>query len=142
MKTQTIFLASLIVSSLALPAAAQEGHPKHWGYQGEVGPEHWQEFESDFGTCSSGRNQSPVDLASFIEADLPQIASLTAPRPLWLYRVPEERVGFSSRRYYDWTRRSFQSLGEQEALRMSTAAAPDAAVLVEWLRKRMRRARR
>ena len=73
MKAQTL-LAGLLVSSLALPIAAQEGHPKHWGYQGEVGPQHWQEFESDFGTCSSGRNQSPVDLGSFIEADLPRIA--------------------------------------------------------------------
>lgn len=73
MKAQPI-LASLFIASLALPAAAQEGHPKHWGYEGEVGPDHWQQFEADFGICSSGRNQSPVDLGSFIEADLPQIA--------------------------------------------------------------------
>jgi hypothetical protein len=75
-------------------------------------------------------------------ADVPQIASLVAPRPLWLYRVPEERVGFSSRRYYDWTRRTFQSLGEQEALRMATGAAPDAHALAEWLSRRIRRAKR
>lgn len=68
------YLAGMLTISLALPAAAQEGvHPLHWGYAGEVGPEHWAQFESDFGVCSSGRNQSPIDLGNFIEADLPAI---------------------------------------------------------------------
>jgi len=74
MKTRSL-LASLFIVSLALPTAAQEGgHPPHWGYAGEVGPEHWAEFESDFGACTSGRNQSPIDLDNFIEAELPRIA--------------------------------------------------------------------
>lgn len=74
MKTQSR-LAGLLLASLTLSSMAQEGgHPKHWGYAGEVGPEHWQEFESDFGVCSSGRNQSPIDLNNFIEAELPRIA--------------------------------------------------------------------
>ena len=75
-------------------------------------------------------------------ADVPQIASLVAPRPLWLFRVPEERVGFASRRYYDWTRRSYQSLGEPDALKMSTRTLPDIPSLAEWLERRSRRARR
>jgi len=70
----TTRITGLLLLSLGLQVSAQEGHPRHWGYQGEVGPEHWQEFESDFGVCSSGRNQSPVDLRNFIEADLPRIA--------------------------------------------------------------------
>lgn len=69
----TTRITGLLLFSLGLQASAQEVHPKHWGYQGEVGPEHWQEFESDFGECSSGRNQSPIDLRNFIEADLPRI---------------------------------------------------------------------
>ncbi|WP_368564674.1 carbonic anhydrase [Pseudoxanthomonas sp. UTMC 1351] len=74
MKTQPR-LAGLLLASLALSSTAQEGgHPKHWGYAGEVGPEHWAEFESDFGECNSGRNQSPIDLSNFIEAELPKIA--------------------------------------------------------------------
>jgi dienelactone hydrolase len=75
-------------------------------------------------------------------ADVPQIASLVAPRPLWLYRVPEERVGFSSRRYYDWTRRSFQSLGEPDALKMSTGPLPASSLLTDWLEGRIKRAKR
>lgn len=74
--------------------------------------------------------------------DVPQIASLVAPRRLWLYRVPEERVGFSSRRYYDWTRRTYQSLGEQDALTLSTRGEPEAAEILDWLSTRPRRSKR
>ena len=59
-----------------------------------------------------------------------------------LYRVPGERVGFSSRRYFDWTRRTFQSLGEEESLEMSTKGTPEAGPLAEWLVQRIRRANR
>lgn len=75
-------------------------------------------------------------------ADVPQIASLCATRPLWLYRVPAGRVGFSSRRYFDWTRRNYQAFGDEEALTLSTAGRPEADVLAEWLSKRLRRARK
>lgn len=74
MKTQSL-LGGVLVACLAMPAIAQEGgHPPHWGYAGEVGPDHWAEFESDFGECSKGRNQSPIDLDDFIDAELPEIA--------------------------------------------------------------------
>jgi hypothetical protein len=72
-------------------------------------------------------------------ADVPQLASLVAPRPTWLWRVPGDRVGFSSRRYFDWTRRTYQSLGAEEALRMEDEAAPLVAEVVEWLRVRWRK---
>jgi len=75
-------------------------------------------------------------------ADVPQIASLVAPRRLWLYRVPEERVGFSSRRYYDWTRRTYQSLGEPDALVLSTRGEPEPAELIDWLATKPRRVKR
>lgn len=72
-------------------------------------------------------------------ADVPQMASLVAPRPLWLFDVPAERVGFSSRRYYDWTRRTYQSLGDEEALKMSSDPDPDPAALLAWLEPRLKR---
>lgn len=71
-------LAGIALLFLGLPVLAQENapgqHPKHWGYEGEVGPSHWQEFGSDFGMCSTGKNQSPVDLDNFVEAVLPPLA--------------------------------------------------------------------
>jgi dienelactone hydrolase len=72
-------------------------------------------------------------------ADVPQLASLSAPRPLWLARVPAERAGFSSRRYYDWTRRTYQSLGAEEALRMDTGALPGAVDMMRWLQQIFKR---
>lgn len=67
-------IAAVLFAATAVPASTQEaGAPPHWGYEGEVGPDHWAQFESDFGACSSGRNQSPIDLDRFIDADLPPI---------------------------------------------------------------------
>ena len=67
-------LGAAVLALISVSTSAQEaGHPAHWGYAGEVGPEHWAEFESDFGACSSGRNQSPIDLTGFINAELPAI---------------------------------------------------------------------
>lgn len=34
----------------------------HWGYEGEVGPEHWGELNPDWALCSTGEEQSPVDI--------------------------------------------------------------------------------
>jgi carbonic anhydrase len=63
------------LTALALMAgAAQAGHAVHWGYQGEEGPATWGQLSPDYATCASGRNQSPVDLKGFIEAELPPLA--------------------------------------------------------------------
>src|SRR5262249_55889128 len=72
-------------------------------------------------------------------ADVPQIASLAAPRPLCLYHVPAERTGFSSRRYFDWTRPTYQSLGAEEALRMETEVVPRPEEALSWLQRHLRR---
>ena len=44
----------------------------HWTYAGKLGPEHWSTLDAKFSACA-GRNQSPVDLSRFIEAQLPPI---------------------------------------------------------------------
>ena len=45
----------------------------HWGYAGEAGPAHWGELDPKFAACASGVNQSPIDIASTIDAELPPI---------------------------------------------------------------------
>ncbi|MDG6774145.1 carbonic anhydrase family protein [Thiomicrorhabdus sp. ZW0627] len=42
--------------------AAKQNHVVHWGYSGEGRPEKWGDLSSDFATCNTGRNQSPIDL--------------------------------------------------------------------------------
>ncbi len=48
-------------------------HAAHWGYEGQEGPAHWAELNPDWALCGQGRNQSPIDLAGFIEAELPPL---------------------------------------------------------------------
>ena len=43
---------------------------QHWRYEGEAGPQNWGKLDPNFRVCASGKNQSPIDLKGFIEADL------------------------------------------------------------------------
>ncbi len=49
-----------------------EGKVK-WGYTGKIGPVYWGSLSPEFEMCSKGKNQSPIDLKGFIEADLPEL---------------------------------------------------------------------
>jgi carbonic anhydrase len=44
----------------------------HWAYSGAEGPEHWAKLSPDYAACN-GKNQSPINLAGLIEADLKPI---------------------------------------------------------------------
>jgi carbonic anhydrase len=35
----------------------------HWTYAGEDGPEFWGELSSEYASCKTGRNQSPIDIS-------------------------------------------------------------------------------
>ncbi|MEH6516096.1 MAG: carbonic anhydrase family protein [Halioglobus sp.] len=63
-------VALCVMSPLALQAA--EGKP-HWAYDGEHGPKHWGKLSPDYVLCEAGVNQSPVDIVSALETDLPAI---------------------------------------------------------------------
>jgi carbonic anhydrase len=43
-----------------------------WSYSGKTGPENWAKLSPEFSDCA-GRNQSPIDLKDFVEAQLPPI---------------------------------------------------------------------
>lgn len=44
-------------------AAADQPHEaKHWGYEGETGPEKWSELAPENAVCSAGSSQSPIDI--------------------------------------------------------------------------------
>jgi carbonic anhydrase len=64
----------LALASLCMSLAAQPPqHAPHWEYTGDDGPTHWSTLAPEFAACA-GRNQSPIDLDNFIEAELPPIA--------------------------------------------------------------------
>lgn len=69
MKKSALFLTSLF----AVSGGSHAGGGAHWGYSGPEGPEHWGSLSPDYVACSTGRNQSPVDVSHTIEADLADI---------------------------------------------------------------------
>ncbi|MDI4635275.1 carbonic anhydrase family protein [Pelomonas sp. V22] len=46
----------------------------HWGYAGDIGPEHWAELKPEFRACAIGTRQSPIDIREGIKVDLAPIA--------------------------------------------------------------------
>lgn len=83
--------ASLMLSALAMAAltaafvdppeadeAKKPAHPAHWSYGGEGGPERWGELAPENKSCSTGAQQSPIDLAGALTA------SVDAPHPHWV----------------------------------------------------------
>ena len=68
MKTRLFAAGIMLFSSTAFSA---EG--VHWEYSGEAGPDNWAKLSPEFSACT-GKNQSPINLTGFIEAELDPIA--------------------------------------------------------------------
>ncbi len=64
-KALVAFCAFATISSYASQGS-------HWGYSGQEGPKNWAALSADNFACS-GKNQSPINLSGFIEADLSPI---------------------------------------------------------------------
>ncbi len=62
-----------LIAALFLSSNAMATEQAHWSYDGEAGPENWAKLTADNAACS-GKNQSPVDLTGFIEAELQPLA--------------------------------------------------------------------
>lgn len=56
------------------PSATEDSgakpHSPHWSYGGEGGPEHWGDLGQDNRACSIGLQQSPIDIAGALSADV------------------------------------------------------------------------
>lgn len=88
-KFSLITLLSLSLISLSIPVSVSAETTKdkkevtkdkhvneapHWSYSGSEGPEYWGDLSTDFSTCKTGSNQSPVDIkGNLLDAKLPPI---------------------------------------------------------------------
>ncbi|MBW8844885.1 MAG: carbonic anhydrase family protein [Burkholderiales bacterium] len=77
--------ATATAKSTAKPAAkpappakaeAHKGEAKaaHWGYAGDLSPEHWAELAPDNKLCAVGTRQSPIDIREGIAVELEKIS--------------------------------------------------------------------
>jgi carbonic anhydrase len=41
-----------------------------WGYEGNKAPENWSKLSTEFASCETGRNQSPINIDRTLDADL------------------------------------------------------------------------
>jgi len=67
-----VLLGSVLLCIVSPQLLAGEGQ-HHWSYEGEEGPDHWGALSDEFKSCSDGLNQSPVDLAGAVNAELPEL---------------------------------------------------------------------
>ena len=53
-----------------------------FGYSGPTGPDHWADLSKSYAICSTGQQESPIDLRAAIGADLGAIGFAWKPLPL------------------------------------------------------------
>ncbi|AFY58082.1 carbonic anhydrase [Rivularia sp. PCC 7116] len=72
-----IATAGVATSSLfgcsSFTSATKEKSKTNWGYIGKEGPENWGNLSSDFEVCQLGKTQSPLNLESAVDANLPPL---------------------------------------------------------------------
>jgi carbonic anhydrase len=64
----------LVIAGLCMASIVFAGEKAHWSYSGHEGPEHWGEMDPKYSICSTGKNQSPVNLTGMVESTLSPIA--------------------------------------------------------------------
>jgi carbonic anhydrase len=77
----------LVILAVAGCAAKPQAHPAdqhavHWSYTGSTGPAHWGSLSPEYALCSTGRSQSPIDIATTSPRDLNNIVFSYQPTPL------------------------------------------------------------
>lgn len=65
-------MAGLVLCPVCMPQRLH-AEDAHWSYQGERGPEKWGEIDAASKTCSIGTQQSPIDIADSVAANLPAL---------------------------------------------------------------------
>ncbi len=63
----------LLMGVLMVSGTVHAGSGTQWDYSGAEGPENWGKLSPEFTACSRGKNQSPINLSAFVEADLKSI---------------------------------------------------------------------
>ncbi len=58
-----------VMAAFFIPSVAYAADGAHWGYTGKEAQENWAKLSPEFSDCA-GKNQSPINLTDFIDAQL------------------------------------------------------------------------
>ncbi|PHZ25622.1 hypothetical protein CS535_03070 [Yersinia massiliensis] len=75
MKRKLLLMAMLVTSFSCIAAE----HAPHWGYDGQDGPENWSKISPDFSLCSTGKNQSPINIHDSLKTHHSNLQLTTQP---------------------------------------------------------------
>jgi carbonic anhydrase len=70
--TSTLLSASVVLALLSTVSLAK-GSGAHWGYTGHDNPANWGELSPKYKMCSMGKNQSPINVTTSLDAELEAI---------------------------------------------------------------------
>ncbi len=72
----TLVLWGLVTGVAPSPLRAQIAHGSEWktewGYQGDIGPDHWGTLAPEYAACN-GKEQSPIDIRDTKKGNLPSL---------------------------------------------------------------------
>jgi carbonic anhydrase len=63
-KSDKVAIKSIVISKPSDSSKVQ------WGYEGNKAPENWSKLSTEFASCETGRNQSPINIDRTLDADL------------------------------------------------------------------------
>jgi carbonic anhydrase len=66
-----VFAGLALCPQCASVSLGEEAH--HWSYEGTTGPDKWGSLDTASGACSTGNQESPVDIIGSISAQLPPL---------------------------------------------------------------------
>ncbi len=84
-KSPRLVIILILLLSWLGPITAVASGTVHWGYEGEVGPEHWGDLSPDFAACAQGEEQSPVDIAATAPVNPPGLGFNYQPSSLNIF---------------------------------------------------------
>ena len=71
----SLLIPALLIAPAISGASDDKSHTEQakWSYSGANGPSHWGDLSPEFGACKQGKNQSPIDISTAIDAKLKPI---------------------------------------------------------------------
>ncbi len=66
-KIALVSALALALSGVACTSNDVKSNKVSWGYTGDTGPIHWGDLSSEFATCKTGNEQSPIDIRPTVD---------------------------------------------------------------------------